>query len=140
MERPEFDLPSEAALDSLMGDLNKAMANLPKTQERLMSLTAEAWSEDGLVRAEVGPRGQLIDLQIDPRIFRRPDSQALRASIMEAVTAAVRAVNLQAQEVIFGEVPPEVAELRAQFQPDGDDPISQMLRTDADLMAERRRK
>jgi DNA-binding protein YbaB len=136
MQPPEFDLPSESALQGLMDELDKTLGNLPETQQRLMSLTGEAWSDDGLVRAEVGPRGQLIDLEIDPRVFRRPDAQALRDSILAAVTAAIQQVAEQTQEIMFGQVPPEVAELRAQFQPDADDPIAQMLRTDAQIIAE----
>lgn len=139
MERPEFDLPSDEALHGLMGELDQALHSLPETQERLMSLTASAWSEDGMVKAEVGPRGQLIDLEIDPRVFRQPDSQALRASVLDAVNAAIREVAVQAQAIIFGQVPPEITELRRQFRPQGDDPIAQMLRTDADILAERRR-
>lgn len=136
MQPPELNLPSEAALQGLMDELDKTLGNLPDTQQRLLSLTGVAWSDDGLVKAEVGPRGQLVDLAIDPRVFRRPDAQALRDSILAAVTSAIEQVMAQTQEIMFGQLPPEVAELRAQFQPDGDDPIAQMLRTDAEILAE----
>jgi hypothetical protein len=136
MQSPEFDLPSETALQGLMDELDKTLGNLPDTQQRLMSLTGVAWSDDGLIKAEVGPRGQLVDLQIDPRVFRRPDAQALRDSILAAVNAAIQQVLAQTQEIMFGQLPPEVAELRAQFQPDGSDPIAQMLRTDAEIIGE----
>jgi DNA-binding protein YbaB len=138
MEPPEFDVPSDAVLRGLMDELDKTLENLPDTQRRLMSLSGVGWSEDGLVKAVVGPRGQLVDLEIDPRVFRRPDAQALRSSILAATTAAIRRVSEQTQEIMFGQVPPELAELRAQFQPEGDDPIAQMLRTDAEILAEER--
>jgi hypothetical protein len=57
---------------------------------------------------------------------------------MGAVNAAIQQVTEQTQEIMFGQLPPEVAELRAQFQPDGDDPIAQMLRTDAEIIAKGR--
>jgi hypothetical protein len=138
MQPPEFHLPSESAMRGIMDDLDKMMEDLPDTQQRLMSLTGSAWSDDGMVKAEVGPRGQLIDLEIDPRVFRRPDAQGLRESILAAVNAAIRQVTAQTHEIMFGQVPPEMAELRAQFQPDGDDPIAKMLRTDAEIIAEER--
>lgn len=139
MGQPSYELPGDEAMVGLMGELEQALKNLPDTQRRLMSLSAVAWSEDGLVKAEVGPRGQLVDLEIDPRVFRRPDASSLKESILEAVTAAIRQVSRQSHELVFGQMPPEVSELRAQFPPEGDDPIAQALQTDAELLAERRR-
>lgn len=138
MQPSQFDLPSEAALQGLTDELDRSLANLSDTQRKLMSLRGVAWSDDGLVKAEVGPRGQLIDVEIDPRVFRHPDSQALRRAIMEAVSAAIQEVTEQMQDIMFGQLPPEYAELRAQFQPDGDDPIAQMLRTDAEILGQGR--
>jgi DNA-binding protein YbaB len=140
MEQPNYHLPNDRVLQDLMGELNKALDDMPNTQERLLSLSGTAWSDDGMVKAVVGPRGQLVDLEIDPRVFRRPDSASLRDSILGAVTAAIRQVAEQTNEIVFGQIPPEVEELRAQFSPTGDDnPLAQMLRTDAELMADRRR-
>lgn len=136
MRPPEFDVPGEAVLQGLMDELDKALANVPETQRRLMSLTGVGWSSDGFVKAEVGPRGQLIDLDIDPRVFRRTDAGALRASILAAVNAAIQQVAERSREIMFGQLPPEVAELRAQFQPGREDPIGQLLRTDAEIIAD----
>lgn len=138
MEESAYNLPGDAALQGLMEELDRTLERIPETQRQLMELTGVAWSGDGMVKAVVGPRGQLLDLEIDPRVFRRPDAGALKMSIMGAVTAAIQKVNEQSREIILGQVPPELAELRAQFQPDGDDPIAEMLLTDADLLARRR--
>lgn len=139
MELPSFRVPSDAVLQGLMDELDRTLEKLPDTQRQLMSLSAVAWSADGMVKAEVGPRGQLIDVEIDPRVFRTPDAHALKSSIMDAVTAAIRKLHEHTQELMFGQLPPDLAELRAQFEPEGDDPLAQMLRTDADIVAERRR-
>lgn len=139
MGQPDFQLPGEEALQGLMNELTRALKDVPDNQQKMLSLSATAWSEDGLIKAEVGPRGQLVDLEIDPRVFRRPDSQALKDSILEAVNAAVRQVTEQANELVLGQVPPDIAELRAQFHPGGEDPMAPLWQTDAELMAERRR-
>lgn len=138
MELPD-NLPSSAAMQGIMDDLNRALENVPDTQTRLMSLSGVAWSDDRMVKVEVGPRGQLVDLEIDPRVFRKPDSQALRASILAAAAAAVRDITAQANEIVLGELPPELAELRAQLDPGGGDTMAQMFRTDAEILAERKR-
>lgn len=135
---PPHNLPDSAALQGLMAEFDKTLAGLPEAQERLMSLTGVAWSDDGLVKAVVGPRGQLIDLDIDPRVFRKPDAQALKASIMRATLAAIRQVSEQTQEIVYGQLPPELAELRAQLYPDTSDPMGEMMLTDAEIVAKRR--
>jgi hypothetical protein len=132
-------LPGSAALQGLMDDLDKMLGNLHDTQRRMMSLSGVGWSDDRMVKAEVGPRGQLTGLQIDPRALRRPDARALEASVLAAVAAAVRQVVEQTQETVLGEMAPDLAELRAQSPVDETDPLAQMLRTDAEIMAERRR-
>lgn len=133
------NLPSDEALRGLMDELDKAMTNLPDTQQQLMSLSGVAWSDDRMVKVEVGPRGQLVDLEIDPRVFRKPDARALRASILAATRAAVQQVADKTQEIVLGQIPPEVAELRSQFRADSTDPMAQMLLTDAELAARRSR-
>jgi len=134
------EIVSDAALKSILDDLGRSLDQIPQTQHRLMSLSAVAWSPDRMVKVEVGPRGQLVDIEIDPRVFRRPDARALRSAILAAAGEAIRKVTEQAFEVMVGAMPPDLTELRARFDPDGDDPIAEMLRTDADVIAERRRR
>lgn len=122
----------------LLEKLREATENIPDTHERMMALTGTAWSADRTVQVVVGPRGQLVDLQIDPRVFRRPNAGELRARILEASAAAVHELQGKTQEILDEQIPPEVAELRAQFQPDQEDPMDGLLRTDAELYAERK--
>jgi DNA-binding protein YbaB len=139
MELPA-DIPSPETFRGIMTDLKKALADVPKTRERLMSLTGEAWSGDGMVKVQVGPRGQLVDLEIDPRVFRKPDSQALRASILDAANAAVAQVLRQVEELVQEQMPPELAELRARYDPEGLGSTNRNLWWDANVVAERRRE
>jgi DNA-binding protein YbaB len=66
-----------------------ALAELAcQVRDEMDSLEAVADSADGLVRATVGGRGELLALDLDPRIFRDPDSLALSEKILETVQAA----------------------------------------------------
>jgi DNA-binding protein YbaB len=62
---------------------------LTTLQRELAEVAVSATSADKLVTATVGARGQLLALKLDPRIYRRPDSTALSASIVETVQRAV---------------------------------------------------
>jgi hypothetical protein len=74
-------------------------------------------SDDGLITATVDARGELIEVNLDPRIYRAPDSDTLSATIAETIQRAVR----QAQGEVFILVRP--------FLPPGATPAT----TDLDL-------
>lgn len=136
--RRQVDDLNDHALQGLMDELQKAMAGVSDTQQRLMSLTGVAWSDDRMVKVVVGPRGQLVDLEIDPRVFRTPDAQALRASVLATAQAAVGKLNEQIQEIVDSQIPPDVAELRARYEPNAADPAAQLLMSDAEIVARQR--
>jgi hypothetical protein len=48
----------------------------------------------------VGPRGQLIELEIDPRIYRTPNSKALSATILSTAKAAIEDANKKTREIM----------------------------------------
>lgn len=134
----------EAADDSvnpvfrdLLDELQQAAEDIPKTQERMMSITGVAWSDDRLVKVVAGPRGQLVDLEIDPRVFRKPDAAELSAKILATSAAAISRVTEQVREIMDEAVPPGFAELRAEYQPEYDDPIPDLLRSDAEILSDR---
>jgi DNA-binding protein YbaB len=104
----------------------------------MMSVTGVSWSDDRMVKVVVGPRGQLVDLEIDPRVFRRPDAAELRAKILGAANDAVRKVTEQVQEIMSEQLPPDMAEWRARHAPDGLDEKSGYFRGDAEIYAERK--
>src|ERR1700738_4609145 len=84
VERPNWN-----ALSDMVGDLRRATAAIPDTQKRMLKVTGEAWSGARTIRGVVGPRGHLLDLEIEPRVFRHPDSKALAANIVATVRLAV---------------------------------------------------
>lgn len=103
MERP--DLPDPSAILSLAQDLRQTLGNIAETQRKMLSVTGVAWSEDRTIKAEVGPRGQLIDLEIDPRVYRKPNSKALATTILSTVRAAVDQAVKKTQEIMDQSMP-----------------------------------
>ena len=102
--------PDWGVLRDMMADLRKATSNLPNLQRQMMTVTGTAWSADGMIKAVVGPRGHLLELDIDPRVLRQPNSKALSASIVATVRAAVEDAGRQSAEMMDASLP---ADLRA---------------------------
>src|SRR5690348_12674451 len=95
-----LDRPDWASLHSMMDDIKQAIGSLDDTQQQITKVTGSGWSSDRLIRAVVGPRGQLIDLEIDPRVFRNPDSRGLADAILAAVDAAVTDANTKSMSIV----------------------------------------
>jgi DNA-binding protein YbaB len=103
MERPNW-----GALHDMVGDIERTIGNLDSIQQRMMKLTGEAWSEDRMIRAVVGPRGEIVDLEIDARVFRKPNSRALAAAIIKAVKLAGEDAARQVQELLTETMPADL--------------------------------
>jgi len=106
-----MDRPDWSVVRSMIDDLHRARNNLAASQQRILKIKGEAWSDDRLIKAVVGPRGQLTDLEIDPRVYRNPNSKALAASILATVRAAVDDALRQTREVRDELVPKDLRAL-----------------------------
>jgi DNA-binding protein YbaB len=124
--------------EDMLAQLKKTAESLPKTQERMMSVTGVSFSDDRMIKVVVGPRGQLVDLEIDPRVFRRPDAVELSAKILATAGEAVRKVTDQVQEIMAEQLPPDMAEWRDRYQPDRSDELPRFGRGDAEIYAARK--
>lgn len=124
--------PGWSALTSMMNDLRGAFAGLKERQRKIMSITATAWSDDRLVKVTVGPRGQLIELEIDPRVYRSPNSKALAATILSTVRAAVEEVMAKTAEAASEGLPNDLK--MGRLGPT--DVQDLMLKHDSELVAE----
>ncbi len=71
-------------------------------QRKLDEIRGTAESDDGLVGVVVGGRGQLLRLDLDPRIYRTTDSDALASTITGTIHRAVA----RAQGEVFTVVRP----------------------------------
>lgn len=127
------------AMQQLVDQLQQAAEAIPATQKKLLSLTGVAWSADRMVKVVVGARGQLVDLEIDPRVFRKPDAAALTATILATSAKAIQNVQDEAREIMDDLMPPDFDDLRVDQDVEAiDDPLADLMRSDAEIYAERR--
>lgn len=114
----------------MIEDLRRSIDNVGALQRQMMRVTGTAWSPDRLIKAVVGPRGQLLELEIDPRVYRTPNSKALAASIVATVRAAVDQVIADGAELLDQAMPRELGL-------DSASPLVRMARRhDADVVKE----
>jgi DNA-binding protein YbaB len=101
--RPNWNIVTE-----MLGELRKATAAVPETQRRMMQVTGVAWSDDRMIKAVVGPRGHLLELDIDPRALRKPSAKALSAEIVATVRLAVEDAAQRAKAIFEEALPTDI--------------------------------
>ncbi|GAA0541962.1 hypothetical protein GCM10010172_24240 [Paractinoplanes ferrugineus] len=106
-----------ARFDDVVSQYERLRSGLDEMQERLSRMAVTAESPDGLVRATVGPRGQLINLELDPDIYRRADADELSRKILRTVEQAVAKTTDQVQEMVGEYLPADSG--AARFMRDG---------------------
>jgi DNA-binding protein YbaB len=94
-----------ARLDEVRGEYEQLRGGLTELGQRLATLRVTAESPDGLIRATVGPRGQLVDLRIDHRGYHTVDADELSHAILATVRAAVADTTAQVRELVGGCLP-----------------------------------
>ena len=99
-------------LADVYGQYARLRSDLDDLQRRLAALRVSCESDDGLVRATVGPRGQLVDLALDRRIYRETDSDRLARTIVLTVQAAAAQTAGQIEEMMAGYLPADSGALR----------------------------
>lgn len=100
--------PDWGALRDMLSDLRKATAEIPNTQRKMLQVTGTGWSSDGMIKAVVGPRGHLLELDIDPRALRQPNSKALSASIVQTVRSAIEDAGRKSTELMNESLPADL--------------------------------
>lgn len=73
--------PMDTAHDRLVEDLRAA-------HREITDVRADGVSPDGLVTATVNGIGDLVALELNPRVYREHDSRALAARVVAAVAEA----------------------------------------------------
>jgi DNA-binding protein YbaB len=121
-----------SALLGMIADLRKAAGGIGDIQKEMFDVRGTAYSEDRLIKAVVGPRGQLIELDIDPRVYRRPNSKALSAAILTTVRAATTEAMEKVQEIMAKGMPKDM-----QLGKIGGVNIQELMRTNDANLAER---
>jgi DNA-binding protein YbaB len=77
-------------------ELRSQQDALRNLANEIASRQVVARSEDGLVEVTAIASGQIIGLEIDPRVFRNPDSKGLASAILATLSKATEmAANIQ---------------------------------------------
>ena len=80
-------------------EYERLAADVRSLRTRLGEIRAEAQSDDGLITAVVGGSGQLLELRLDPRVYRAPDSTGLARAITDTIHEAVRRAQREGQAI-----------------------------------------
>ncbi len=133
---PQADRDANHALrarfDDVYGQYQRLRSGMDDLQQRLSTMNVSAQSPDGLVRATVGPRGQLIDLRLDRRVYREMDAEQLARTIVTTTQDAVAKTTAQVEELMAGYLPAESGSM--QFLRDND--FGNLLRRQDAVMRE----
>ena len=103
--------------------------------DRARAVRVTERSPDGLVTVTVGARGELIRLDLDPRVLRRSDSQAIALLITE--TAHRAAARAQEEVIAIFEPLVPADQMRAELEGDLDSglwELGERMRGDRDAL------
>jgi DNA-binding protein YbaB len=96
-----------AHAESLEAQLRKLVDAQAELRRRLREVRVTVTSADELVTATVDARGQVERIELDPRIYQRPDSRQLAATITATVRQAVAASMEEIAELLRPHLPAE---------------------------------
>jgi DNA-binding protein YbaB len=85
------------AMSDLYEDYARLARKVQEAHRELDEVRATADSDDGLVTATVGGRGELLELTLDPRAYR--DTDTLAVTIRNTITDAAEAARRRAFEI-----------------------------------------
>lgn len=90
----------DAPLGTPGDDYAKRIEQLKEMRRELAEVGATAKRPDGLVTVVVGAQGQVKDIRLDPRVYRKLDSGELAAAIMELISQASAEVSKQMRTIM----------------------------------------
>jgi DNA-binding protein YbaB len=79
---------STTELTGRFADYQRLAAQVTAIRKNIDDVRGTGYSDDGLVTAVTGGRGELLELEIDPRVYRERDASALAEKIIAAVRDA----------------------------------------------------
>ena len=119
-------------MSEMVAGLREAIGTISESQRQMLKVTGTGWSPDRSIKAVVGPRGQLMTLEIDPRVFRKPNSKALAAQIVATVRLAVEDASGQMRAIMEAHIPSDL-----RIRPSKGMDVGRFLQThDTDLILE----
>jgi nucleoid-associated protein EbfC len=87
-------------LGTIMKQAQELQERLGQVQEAAAAKTVEASAGGGMVTAVVSGRLEVIELRVDPEVFKSGDQEMLQDLVIAAVNQAIR----QAQEMMAEEM------------------------------------
>lgn len=97
----------QAYAEELRATFTRLQEQGPEIHRQARAVQVTEKSRDGLVSATVGARGDLIRLDLDPRIYRRQDSRELADVITDTVHRATEKARARVVELFEPLVPGE---------------------------------
>ena len=94
-----------ARFDDVHRQYERIRSGMDEMQRQMAELTVTAESENGLVEVTVGARGQVLDVKIDPRVYRQPDEAELGRQVLGAIQKASAQVTDQIRELMATVLP-----------------------------------
>ena len=95
----------QAAMEGLAEEYNRQAGQLRDMYGKLSELTATAHSKDRMVTVTVGSRGQIREIEFDPRVYRKLSPSELSESVMEQIGAATAEIAERTRELMAPFVP-----------------------------------
>ncbi|GIG55886.1 hypothetical protein Lfu02_02580 [Longispora fulva] len=86
-------------------DYERLARDVRSIRERVAAVRAGAESPDGLISAVVGGSGELLELRLDPRIYRTADAAGLSADIVGTVRLAAGRARAECLVLAWSTVP-----------------------------------
>ncbi|MEV0590889.1 YbaB/EbfC family nucleoid-associated protein [Nonomuraea cavernae] len=94
-----------SAVEELAAEYNRQAVHLREAYGKLTTLSAVGKSDDGMVTVTVGPRGQVRDIVLNPRVYRKLSPSELSQSIMKQISVATSEVAERTKELMGPFVP-----------------------------------
>ncbi len=113
-----------AYAEELLAAFTRMQEEAPALHEKARAVQVTEKSRDGLVAATVGANGELIRLDLDPRVYRRQDARGLADTITRTIHAAVAKAQERVVEIFAPIVPAD--QMRAHIEGDLDAVLEQM--------------
>lgn len=94
-----------ASQEELVDNYTRQIERLQGMRHDLGKVSATAKRPDGLITVVVGSQGQVQDIQLDPRVYRKLDSGELSRAIMELIAEATSDAAEQTKKIMAPFVP-----------------------------------
>jgi DNA-binding protein YbaB len=101
-----------ARFDEVHEQYRRLRSGVDEIQRRLADRQINAESDDGLVGATVGARGQLTDLRLDGRAYRRLEPAELGRTIVDTVQTAASRTAREVEVLMAAYLPADSGTMR----------------------------